>query len=38
MKVFQMAEVAIPEKLFRSMLSLIHRLGRAFMRAPAFNL
>ena len=26
---FQMAEVAVPEKLFRSMLSRIHRMGRA---------
>jgi len=34
MTVFQMAEVAVPEKLFRSLLSRIHRLGRAFMRAP----
>jgi len=38
MTVFQMAEVAVPEKLFRSMLSRIHRLGRANMRAPALGL
>ena len=34
---FQMAEVAVPEKLFRSMLSRIHRLGRACARAPALS-
>ncbi len=38
MTIFQMAEVAVPEKLFRSMLSKIHRLGRACARAPAFSL
>jgi hypothetical protein len=38
MIVFQMAEVAVPEKLFRSMLSTIHRLGRACARAPALSL
>jgi len=38
MTIFQMAEVAVPEKLFRSMLSRIHRLGRANMRAPALSL
>jgi hypothetical protein len=38
MTVFQMVEVAVPEKLFRSMLSRIHRLGRACVRAPALNL
>jgi hypothetical protein len=38
MTVFQMAEVAVPEKLFRSMLSKIHRLGRACARAPALSL
>jgi hypothetical protein len=38
MTVFQMAKVAVSEKLFRSMLSRIHRLGRAFMRAPALRL
>ncbi|MBU4217910.1 MAG: IS1380 family transposase [Actinobacteria bacterium] len=38
MTIFQMAEVAVPEKLFRSMLSRIHRLGRACARAPALNL
>ena len=38
MTVFQMAEVAVPEKLFRSMLSRIHQLGRANMRAPALSL
>lgn len=37
MTIFQMAEVAVPEKLFRSMLSRIHRLGRACMRAPTLN-
>jgi len=36
--VFQCAEVAVPEKLFRSMLSRIHRLGRACARAPALSL
>jgi hypothetical protein len=36
--VFQMAEVAVPEKLFRSMLSRIHRLGRACARTPALSL
>ena len=35
---FQMAEVAVPEKLFRSMLSRIHRLGRACARAPALSM
>ena len=38
MTVFQMAEVAVPEKLFRSMLARIHRLGRACARAPALSL
>jgi len=38
MTLFQMAEVAVPEKLFRSILSRIHRLGRACARAPALNL
>ena len=38
MTIFQMAEVAFPEKLFRSMLSRIHRLGRACARAPALSL
>jgi len=38
MTVFQMAEVAVPERLFRSMLSRIHRLGRACARAPALSL
>ena len=38
MTVFQMAEVSVPEKLFRSMLSRIHRLGRACARAPALRL
>jgi len=38
MTVFQMAEAAVPEKLFRSMLSRIHRLGRACARAPALSL
>ncbi len=32
-----MVEVAVPEKLFRSMLSRIHRLGRACARAPALR-
>jgi hypothetical protein len=36
--IFQCAEVAVPEKLFRSMLSRIHRLGRACARAPALSL
>ena len=36
--VFQMAEVAVPERLFRSMLSRIHRLRRACARAPALSL
>ena len=38
MTIFQMAEVAVPEKLFLSMLSRIHRLGRACARAPALSL
>jgi len=38
MTVFQMAEVAVPERLFRSMLSRIHRMGRACARAPALSL
>jgi len=38
MAIFQMAEVAVPEKLFRSMLSRIHRLGRTCARAPALSL
>jgi len=38
MTVFQMAEVAVSERLFRSMLSRIHRLGRACARAPALSL
>jgi hypothetical protein len=38
MTVFQMAEVAVPEKLFRSILSRIHRLGRASARAPVLSL
>ena len=38
MTVLQMAEVAVPERLFRSMLSRIHRLGRACARAPALSL
>lgn len=36
--VFQCDEVAVPEKLFRSMLARIHRLGRACARAPALSL
>jgi len=36
--VFQCAEAAVPDKLFRSMLSRIHRLGRACSRAPALSL
>jgi hypothetical protein len=38
MTIFQMAEVAVPEKLFRSMLSRIHRLRRICARAPALSL
>jgi hypothetical protein len=38
MTVFQMAEVAVPERLFRSMLSRIHRLGKACARTPALSL
>ncbi len=38
MTIFQMAEVAVPERLFRSMLSRIHRLGRAYARAPSLSL
>lgn len=38
MTVFQMAEVAVPEELFRSILARIHRLGRACARAPALSL
>jgi hypothetical protein len=36
--IFQMAEVAVSEKLFRSMLSRIHRLGETCARAPALSL
>jgi hypothetical protein len=36
--IFQMAEVAVPEKLFRSMLSRIHRLGRVCARGPILSL
>jgi len=36
--IFQMAEVAILEKLFRSMLARIHRLGRACAREPILSL
>ena len=36
--IFQMAEVAVHEKLFRSMLSRIHRLGKVCARAPAVSL
>ena len=38
MTIFQMAEVTVPEKLFRTMLLRIHRLGRACARAPALSL
>ena len=38
MTVFQMAEVAVPEKLFQSILSRIHRMGRACARAPVLSL
>jgi hypothetical protein len=38
MTVFQMAEVAVSEKLFGSILSRIRRLGRACVRAPALSL
>ncbi|MDD5748053.1 MAG: transposase [Actinomycetota bacterium] len=38
MTVFQMAEVAVPEKLFRLMLSKIHQLGKPCARAPALSL
>ena len=38
MTIFQCAEVAVPEKLFGSMLSRIHRLGRACARVPALSL
>jgi hypothetical protein len=38
MTIFQMADVAVSEKLFRSMLSRIHRLGRACARAPTLSL
>jgi len=38
MTVFQMAEVGVSEKLFRTMLSRIHRQGRASARAPALHL
>jgi hypothetical protein len=38
MTIFQMAAVAVSEKLFRSILSRIHRLDRACARAPALNL
>lgn len=35
MTVFQMAEVAVPERKSRSILSRIHRLGKTCARAPA---
>jgi hypothetical protein len=38
MTVFQMAEVAVPERMFRSILSRIHRLGKTCARAPALSL
>jgi hypothetical protein len=38
MTVFQMAEVTVPERLIRSMLSRIHRLGRACAWASALSL
>jgi len=38
MTVFQMAEVAVSKKLFRSMLSRIHRLEKACARTPALTL
>ncbi len=38
MTVFQMAEVAVPERIFRSMLSRIHRLGKACARTPVLTL
>jgi len=38
MSLTDMVEVAVPEKLFRSMLSRIHRLGRACARTPALLL
>ena len=38
MTVFQMAEVAVSEKLFRTMLLRIHHMGSACARAPALRL
>ncbi len=38
MTIFQMADVAVSEKLFGSMLSRIHHLGQACARAPALSL
>ena len=38
MTVFQCAEVAVPERLFRTMLARIHRLGRTCARVPALSL
>lgn len=38
MTIFRLAEVDVPEALFRSILSRIHRLGRACARAPALGL
>ncbi len=35
--IFQMAEVAVPEKLFRSMLSRIHRLGRGLRESTCLE-
>jgi hypothetical protein len=36
--IFQMEEAAVPKRMFRMMLSRIHRLGRACMRAPTLSL
>jgi len=38
MTVFRMAEVTVPERLIRSMLSRIHRLGRACAWASTLSL
>ena len=35
--VFQMAEVAVSEKVFRALLSRIHGLGRSLRRAPVLS-
>jgi len=36
--VFHMAEVPVPKKLFQSIQSRIHRIGKACARAPVLSL